>query len=691
MGRLCWLWLPLLVPGLFACGGDDEVREGTTSSGTGGGSDGGGGQGGWIPEAGAVLHCPPGEWLQNDDSCLAPGVPEDGCAAGFVFVDGGCEAVLPNEDCAAGTMALPGDTTCRPVGSCGSGTWGDIPTGGTTHYVNASFGGTSNGSASAPWNTIGAGIAAASAGDVVAVAAGSYGESLILDKAVRVWGVCAAQVTIQGGETAVSISADTAEIHGVGITGSGVGVRVDNATDVVIENVWLHDLPQEGVHAQGHVIGASLRIEDSLVEHCVGHGVRAVQADLTIAQTAIRDVTPLSNDSWGTAVLAYNAPGQPKQELTVEGSHFERIRSYGLFAERSMSTTVTATLIRDVEPAPDGFDGMGIFHRYSTADGDRSDITITGVVIERAHKAGISIGGGDALIEGTTIVDLDGDLAEEQWGAGIDVWDVEDGANDAPTCVIRKSLMDNVFRTGVQLYGAVGQLESLIVRDTKPRSIQDHGFGVIVFDTDLNGSPSSASLVGSRIERTYHAGVLVAGSTATIGSTAVLDTRPMALSGAFGAGITVVTNYETLVPASATITQTVVDGAYAGGIVVGGGDLVVEDVIVRNIEPQVNVDDFGDGIGASSTIVLIPDILPATLDATRVTVQNVARAGLGNFGATVSVGDSFFDCNQIDLDGELLDDLDFTFDDLGGNDCGCGDERVECKVLSTDIQPPFSL
>ncbi|MBW2453592.1 MAG: DUF1565 domain-containing protein [Deltaproteobacteria bacterium] len=690
MGRFRWLWLTLLAPGLIACGGDEEEPGGTTSSGTGGGSGGGGGQGGWTSDAGALLHCPPGEWLQDDSSCLAPGVPEDDCAAGFTFVDGGCEAVLPNEDCAAGTMALPGDTACRPVGSCGSGTWGDIPTNGTTQYVDDSFGGTSNGSANAPWKTIGAGIAAASAGDVVAVAGGTYDESLVINESVQVWGVCAAEVVLQGGATAVTIAADAAEIHGLAITGNGMGVRVDNAASVVVADVWLHDLSADGVYALGHVSGASLHLEDSLVENTVGYGLQAVQADVTIARTAIRDVAPLGNGNWGVAVLAYNAAGQPKQELTVEGSHFERTRSFGLVAQRSMSTTVTATLIRDVDPAPDGLSGTGILQQYFAADGDRADITVTGVVIERTHRAGISIGGGDAIIEGTTIRDIDGDLAEEQWGAGVDIWDVEDGTNHAPTCVLRGSLIDSAFRTGVQLYGAEGQIESIVVRDTKPRSILDHGFGVIIYDTDLNGFPSTASLVGSRIERTYQSGIIVAGSTATIDSTAVLDTQPTALSGAFGVGISVMSNYETLAPASATVTQTVVDGAYAGGLVVGGGDLVVEDVVVRNILPQVNVDDFGDGIGASSTLVWIPDIIPTTLDASRVTVQNAARAGMSNFGATVGVGDSFFDCNQIDLDGEPLDDLDFVFDDLGGNDCGCGVERVECKVLSTNIEPPFS-
>ncbi|RLB47207.1 MAG: hypothetical protein DRI90_26585, partial [Deltaproteobacteria bacterium] len=101
------------------------------------------------------------------------------------------------------------------------------------------------------------------------------------------------------------------------------------------------------------------------------------------------------------------------------------------------------------------------------------------------------------------------------------------------------------------------------------------------------------------------------------------------------------------------------------------------------------VDDFGDGIGASSTIIWLPDIIPTTLAVTRATIEGVPRAGVSNFAANVSISGSLLDCNAIDLDGEPIDGIDFVFDDLGGNDCGCGDERGACKVLTTDIGPPL--
>ena len=102
-------------------------------------------------------------------------------------------------------------------------------------------------------------------------------------------------------------------------------------------------------------------------------------------------------------------------------------------------------------------------------------------------------------------------------------------------------------------------------------------------------------------------------------------------------------------------------------------------------------DDFGDGIGAAATIVWLPGYLPTTLTLTRATIENVPRAGVSNFGASVIVRDTLLECNAIDLDGEPFEGNPFRFSDEGNNDCGCTDNRGPCKVLTTNIEPPLSL
>ena len=107
------------------------------------------------------VACAATEIALADGSCFAAGVVA--CTEGFASDGlGGCVAVLPDEVCAPGTMALAGETACREVAPCGEGPWGDTATDGATTYVDAAYPGMdSDGSATRPWTTIGHAVAAA--------------------------------------------------------------------------------------------------------------------------------------------------------------------------------------------------------------------------------------------------------------------------------------------------------------------------------------------------------------------------------------------------------------------------------------------------------------------------------------------------------------------------------------------------
>ena len=161
--------------------------------------------GGCVP-----VGCAPGSWIGDDGSCLAAGVqrvcapgtlpdldgvcsdagvPQAACPDGFVAADGACRGVVPEELCADGLMAVPGESACRPIVGCGAGTWGDIPVEADTEYVDGSFGGASDGSSEAPWTSLQDAVDVATPGAIVAVAEGEYEPVRIeTQKAVRLWG-----------------------------------------------------------------------------------------------------------------------------------------------------------------------------------------------------------------------------------------------------------------------------------------------------------------------------------------------------------------------------------------------------------------------------------------------------------------------------------------------------------------------
>ena len=94
---------------------------------------------------------------------------------------------------------------------------------------------------------------------------------------------------------------------------------------------------------------------------------------------------------------------------------------------------------------------------------------------------------------------------------------------------------------------------------------------------------------------------------------------------------------------------------------------------------------FGDGV-----VVLHYLDQPASLQARSVRVEGNARAGFASFEGLVHMTDCRFECNTIDLNGESVT-IDFSFEDGGGNTCGCDGESLPCKVLSSGLQPPAAI
>ena len=65
------------------------------------------------------------------------------------------------------------------------------------------------------------------------------------------------------------------------------------------------------------------------------------------------------------------------------------------------------------------------------------------------------------------------------------------------------------------------------------------------------------------------------------------------------------------------------------------------------------------------------------------------RLGLrDSFSTSLTLSASTLECNKLDLDGETLLGVPYTFTDEGGNTCGCGGETWACKVLSTALAAP---
>jgi len=630
--RLSW---PLLVLALCACA-DDE-----TSS--------------VVPPS----SCGELELALEDGSCIRPGIPSDACAPGFVH-DGayGCEPVLA-PPCGPGLMAVPGEETCRPIMACGTTNWGDIPVDGNTVYVDAAFSGTENGSAAAPWTTIAEAVNAAPSGALVAIAAGSYVENVVVaGKPLRLWGVCPERVEIVGSSLAgggcppaalcVTTGASGSEVHGVALRGTSVAYTQSGAENVLLDRLWIHEAGDRGIDLESAAGPTSARVQGSLIEQCRDMGVYARGSDVTIEATVVRGTQPDPDLFFGYGIgvevpcQATDCEPGSHASAVVRGSVVEANHEVGIHFEGA-DGSVEASVVRGNLPGADGQHfGRGI-NIQLVCSGDfcnaaeRSNVEVRTSVIDQNHDTGLLVGGSDALIEDTVVRGTQPEAADQTGGRGVDVQlACPAGVCDPATrsvATLRRSLIQDNRDVAVYVGGSEVTIEDIVVRATSPRaSDQRFGRGVgAELACDQNGNCDASAV------------------------------------------------------ADVTLRRSLVEQSYGVGVFMRGGSMTVEATTVRQTLAQLFDGIDGDGIAAAH------DDAPTVLSLADVHVEDSARAGVASFGADILLRATRIACATFELDGEEIYGRAYSFEDQGGNNCGCPMADADCAVVSSGLVPPAPL
>jgi hypothetical protein len=576
----------------------------------------------------------------DDGSCLPAGIPAELCAEGFDS-DGeqGCVPVLPASPCGPGEMAVPGDESCREVMPCGDGTWGDIAVESNTEYVDSSYaGGDSDGSGDKPWTTIQEGVDGAEAGAIVAVAAGSYTEDVVIQsKPVRLWGRCPSMVEVVGtgveySAVEVRSGAPASEVVGLAITGPSSGLGLLGSLGLVVDSVWIHDTEDLGLDVERYYGPTSGVLRNSLIEGCQFVGVYLYGADLTVEDSVIRStIQPTSgpyagNYGMGFYVADDESKGAPAT-LLMTGSLVEQTTMIGIYSIGG-SISLDGTVVRDTQPTPMGTEGIGIVGEVNDLTGVASHVALNGCFLAGNRGHGVLLHGGSLTASATVVRDTLHDQ-DGIGGRGFTIQAIPQGPVSA-TAHISQSLVDGNGNTGIFGAGVELTVESTVVRRTVPDIDQWYGRGINIRPYPMLGYRPVLWLTGSLISENHDVGIFVGGGDAIIDRSLIQDTltRP---DGGFGDGITVISD----------------------------------------------TDDFGAAHVVDSR------------------VARSARVGLANFGSVVTLERAHLDCSPIALNGEqdypfgpANVSLPFTFNDWGGNVCGCGADTVECQVLSSGLLPP---
>jgi hypothetical protein len=567
-------------------------------------------------------------------------------------------------------MAVPGDAACHEVKACAAGTWGDIPVDASTVYVDQSFNGASTGSETQPFVTIGAALAVAPPQTIVAIAAGSYAETLAVQgSAVTLWGVCPSLVTISGGAPAtilISGGAHGSSVRDLSVSGSAMGVAVSGAMDIVIERVRVHDTNGRGIDVEDTFGPASATINGVLVEGAGEVGIFSMNAIVDIDASVVRDTEAGAQNGRGISA-------QDGAQLTLSNSLVARNLSQGVYVSASNATVFT-TVVRDTMEGADHSGGIAV------ALGSLA--TLSDVLVERNANYGIMVDSSEALIERAVVRDSQPTAGAFDLGPGIQIQGGD--AGEPAIATVRTSLIERSRYAGVSVTGATLEMGSTLIRDSLPRiSGNDYGRGVVAFFNDVSMMGVNASINDSVIDNFVEAGLSLHGTTVIMNNCAVRNGVPNA-NLTVGRGICAQSDDVSGTPSVLAFNDSLIENNHDIGIFVEGSDMTMFGSVVRGTLARESDGLFGDGVHVDANF----STRPATAAIEASTVRDNARVGITSRGAAVTLSNSELSCNTIPLNGQDSESLPFNITDAGGNDCTCEGNSDPCKIYSQELAPP---
>ena len=249
---------------------------------------------------------------------------------------------------------------------------------------------------------------------------------------------------------------------------------------------------------------------------------------------------------------------------------------------------------------------------------------------------------------------------------------------------IDSSTVTRAATAGILVNDGAAWLSGVAILET---AIGDGGVsGGITGYYDGKDEPTAIEVHSSRLEKNRIAGVLLLGGDLLVDSSLIADGLPRPGDGFFGRGIQAQDQFGHT--PEVVVRRSLLTRNFEAGILGVGTHLVVEDSVLSKTKAGSIDQQLGDGI----VLIASNQGAPGSADLARVLVSGSARAGVANFGVAINLGVSKLECNAIALNGEVWDGKKFTFSDLGENRCGCGAKPDEgCKVLSASLSPPGAL
>jgi hypothetical protein len=401
----------------------------------------------------------------------------------------------PPPSCPPGTM-LDYSETCVPE-ACGYGRWGDLDVAGDTVFVDAIAALGGDGTEDLPLTSIQDALdLAGDRGAMVAVAAGTYRENLVLESdnnGVHLAGRCREAVLLDashGEEDEAGILADGLfgteawRVSGITVTGAPyVGIRLEygqltvqrsavagngqigvlcwhsssllRMSDVHIEDTFAPGMGSfgRGLHVQG---GGRVQAENCRIQGNTETGVVAGDAGTVVQLVGVEvlDTQPLGSGNFGRGLSIQGGATLWAEDCRIEGNTDIAIAAVGAGSELHLKEVA----IRETELNAAGTNGRGIVLQEAAAlfaedcwieDNSEGGIFLSDVGTT-AHLSRVDVTGTRSAADGTG-----------GWGIS-----VQSGARlEAEGCRIEDNGEHGIF---VGHEGSVARLHDVVVKNTHP-------------------------------------------------------------------------------------------------------------------------------------------------------------------------------------------------------------------------------
>ncbi len=531
-----------------------------------------------------------------------------GCGEPAVPVDTG-DITPPPPPCAEGHISDGG--TCVPE-ACGTGTWGNLELEASTVYVDIEAAEGGDGSEGSPLRSIQAGLdlAGSRSGGTVAVAAGSYPETLALTTdhtGVHLAGRCRELVVLDA-----SVGDDVTPGVGIDIRHGEVelsSLEIADASYVGLEvtsgSVRLEDLSVERSATVGlffyrasmaSPLSVDLRCSRVVGARGAGVWVYGLGAEVSMQGCDLLGTSPHPDGVYGVGVAVNDGA-----RLTVQGGEIAGNAGLGLGVnDPGTEVAMSGCLVRNNLPSQEGEGGYGL------QAGTGASLACDGCEITGNNAAGISalhsetrVGLQDCLVrhtvlgagqrggigvsvtEGASAVVVGGDISWNE-GLGAGAWD--DGSElDLWGCLVRDNLPtpDGGYGRGVEVgYGARLSASGILVSGNTQVGIAAMGADTFawVSDSEVSGTVSGHG----------PSGATAAGIVAQDG--AWLHAHQVDLLYNRGVGLQVSFSGARLIGSDCRL----IGNHFAGAVALLEGTLLLEDSVITGTGSSV---DLGGGVG----------------------------------------------------------------------------------------------